>query len=272
MKPAFRPEHGWGPDGKRAALSITFDNFGEAAEVELGLWGDTPIGNHHSVAFIPRLIDLLGGVRATYFIEACNTAIYPEAITAWSAAGHEVGLHAWRHENWEQTPAPRRRLLLRQSLTAMHALGVEPIGFRPPGGRLPREAWEEFKAAGLLYCSEAGDPGVGVVGGVISLPFAWRDVDVYMIEEVLGFMRVRCGDPEMPFGIPAWRDSLDGTLAAAVAEGGHRTVIFHPNFLSTSEDKLDVLRHLIAAATRQDVWLAPTGAVAKFVAGHGVRL
>ena len=54
MTDTFIPKHGWGPDGRRAALSITDDNLGEAAEVELGLWGDQPVGQHHTARFNPN--------------------------------------------------------------------------------------------------------------------------------------------------------------------------------------------------------------------------
>jgi hypothetical protein len=38
------------PDGRAAAVSLTFDNLGEAAEIELGLRGaDEPRGGHWSV-------------------------------------------------------------------------------------------------------------------------------------------------------------------------------------------------------------------------------
>ena len=260
----FHPVGGWGPSRCESALSITFDNLGEAAELELGLWGDQPIGAHHTAAFVPRLVEALGDTRTTYFIEASNVALYPEAIQRWAAAGHEVGLHAWRHEAWERCPASRRHDLLRNSLAAMHSINVDPVGFRPPGGVIPREAWSEFSEAGLLYCSELGEPGVGHVGSVVSVPFAWRAVDVYMLEDVMGFMRLKSGDREKPFSISEWRAQLDRTLHDAVRERGHRTIVFHPNFLGTSDEKLDVVLRVIESAKKLGMWVAPIRDVASF--------
>ena len=265
---SFRPVAGWGSTGRRAALSITFDNLGEAAELELGLWGDLPVGEHHTASFMPHLIGVLADVRATYFIEASNAAIYPDAIKAWAAAGHEVGLHAWRHEAWSGCPADRRRTLLARSFEAMRGLGIEPVGFRPPGGAIPDEAWSELADVGLLYCSEAGAPGLKIVNGVVSIPFGWRAVDVYMIEDVMGFMRVKLGEPEAPYSLEQWAAELNAIMDAALEDGGHRTLVFHPNFLGTSEEKLDVLRGVIDRAKALDIWIAPAREIAAFAANE----
>ena len=69
------------PDGRRAAVSLTFDNLGEAAEIELGLRGaDEPRGGHWSVVCaLPVVLEELAGVElpATFFVEGINAEIYP---------------------------------------------------------------------------------------------------------------------------------------------------------------------------------------------------
>ena len=65
-------------------VSVTFDNLGEAAEIEGGAWpDDQPLGEHFSVVeILPRLLERLEahGVRATFFVEAINTEINPAAL------------------------------------------------------------------------------------------------------------------------------------------------------------------------------------------------
>jgi peptidoglycan/xylan/chitin deacetylase (PgdA/CDA1 family) len=94
------------------ALSVTFDNLGEAAELELGLWPEgKALGGHPSVArTLPRLLNLLeqAGVRATFFVEGLNAELYPDALRSIAAAGHEVACHAWRHEQWGRSTRPPR--------------------------------------------------------------------------------------------------------------------------------------------------------------------
>jgi hypothetical protein len=46
----------WGPGAQRAAVSVTFDNLGEPADLERGLWPERePLGRHFSVKrMLPR--------------------------------------------------------------------------------------------------------------------------------------------------------------------------------------------------------------------------
>ena len=57
-------------------IALTFDNLGEAADLERGLWPESePLGAHVSVtAVLPRLLDELDelGLRATVCVEAIN--------------------------------------------------------------------------------------------------------------------------------------------------------------------------------------------------------
>jgi hypothetical protein len=60
----------WGPDAQRAAVSVTFENLGEAADLERGLWPERePLGRHFSVKrVLPRILGILEelGLQATF--------------------------------------------------------------------------------------------------------------------------------------------------------------------------------------------------------------
>jgi len=91
------------------ALSLTFDNLGEATALERGEWpAGEPLGRHSSVTrALPRVLDLLEetGHRATFFVEGHNTELYPEALAEISERGHELAYHGWRHEHWADVVA-----------------------------------------------------------------------------------------------------------------------------------------------------------------------
>src|SRR5882757_8638242 len=93
---------GWGPEGRRGAVSFTFDNLGEASDIEFGTWPkDQPIGSHMSITqVVPELLRRLTGFQATFFVEAWNATIYPDTLRAMADAGHQVALHGLRHEIW----------------------------------------------------------------------------------------------------------------------------------------------------------------------------
>ena len=73
-------------------IALTFDNLGEAADLERGLWpADAPLGHHPSVTVaLPRLLDALDdlGLRATFCVEALNCEVYPDAVRGIAARGH----------------------------------------------------------------------------------------------------------------------------------------------------------------------------------------
>ncbi len=60
-------------------LCITSDNLGEAAELELGAWPTgRAIGRHPSVTHaLPRILDRLGELRATFFVGSLMLPIQP---------------------------------------------------------------------------------------------------------------------------------------------------------------------------------------------------
>src|SRR5919205_841121 len=159
---------------------LTFDNLGEAAELEQGTWpADAPRGEHPSVVeALPSLLDLLDelGFRATFFVEAVNTVDYPEAVRELADRGHEVGFHAWRHERWAELDAERERELVQRSAAATYlyppfaelrrglGLSAAPLDARAFEDRLWRELEREpdpFAATLILHPFLSADPPVG---------------------------------------------------------------------------------------------------------------
>ena len=107
-------------------LSLTVDNLGEAAELEMGaLPTETPLGRHETaVAVVPRLLGQLDqrGISATFFIEGLNAEIYPDLLREIAGRGHEIGFHAWRHEQWGELSAAEQAANLERGLAAFGRL------------------------------------------------------------------------------------------------------------------------------------------------------
>ena len=216
-----------------AAVSLTFDNLGEVTALERGEWpDDAPLGRHWSVTrALPRILDALAesGIEATFFVEGLNAELYPDTLRELAAAGHEVGLHGWRHEPWGELDRERERELLERGVERFGALGLRPVSFRPPGGDLTPATLGLLRELGFEYCSPAGD-AVEERDGITVIPFHWPLVDAWYY--LLSF----AGPPE-----PA---ALRAAVMEALAGGGHTTLIFHP-FLTDTEERFAVLRDVL---------------------------
>jgi peptidoglycan/xylan/chitin deacetylase (PgdA/CDA1 family) len=260
------------PRGARAAVSLTFDNLGEAAEIELGLRGeDEPRGGHWSVvSALPMVLEELAGAElsATFFVEGVNAEIYPEALARIVAAGHEVGFHAWCHEDWSRLTADAEAEAdnLDRGLAALRSLGLSVSGFRPPGGLIGPETAELLAARGVRHCSPAGS-APGMDDGVAMLPFAWPAVDVFHVLPQFAALRAHVAGSDEAGGPDAVRTALLEAVERAVADGGHAVLVLHTWMAEGVRDALrDVLARCAAGAAAGELWVARCDAVAEWVA------
>ncbi len=266
------------PGGARGALSLTFDNLGEAAEIELGaVAADAPLGDHFTAKrVLPALLDSLGerDLAATFFVEGLNAELYPDELSEIAGRGHEVGYHAWRHEQWTSLGSEEQADNLRRGAAAFAELGIEPAGFRPPGGGLdpidatrtetssPAAFATALRSLGLRYCSPAGS-GVGIRDGVALLPFQWRHVDATCVLPPFAAVReAMTGSPD-PLDPAAFVAFLDRELTALAADGGYVTIVLHLFMLNWLGDRLAALLDRVAEASGTgELWVARCADVA----------
>lgn len=268
----------WGPDARRAAVSVTFDNLGEAADLERGLWPEgEPLGRHFSVKrTLPRILDTLDelGLRATFFVEGLNAKLYPEALREISDRGHDLGYHGWRHEYWASLSPSEEARLLERGVHEMDRVGVRPHGFRPPGGRLNPSSLGLLKRLGFTYCSPAG-AGVGVLEDTVILPFDWRLIDAYYYLPRFGDLRKADTGSSEPLAPSHFKETIKARLERTVRDGDHVSLLFHP-FLKEQGNRFRVLREELEAlrglVEEGAVWCAPYREVAPWVREHPEEL
>lgn len=260
---------GW-PGGARGALSLTFDNLGEAAEIELGaIAPDAPLGDHPTATrVLPSLLGELSsrGLSATLFVEGLNAETYPELLIEVDAAGHEVGYHAWRHEQWADLSAAEQAENLACGQAAFGELGLRLAGLRPPGGGLGPGGLEVLVDAGLRYSSPAGS-GAGAEGGLALLPFRWRDVDASCVLPNLDSAREEIAGQAGPVGPEAFLASLESELERLAIEGGFIAIVLHLAMLDwLGGERLSALLDRAATASAGgELWVAPCAAIAEHV-------
>lgn len=256
---------GW-PGGARGALSLSFDNLGEAAEIELGaLAADAPLGEHFTATrVLPSLLNVLRGraFSATFFVEGLNAELYPGALAAIAEAGHELGYHAWRHEPWGTLSVADQAANLARGVAAFHSLGLTLAGLRPPGGGLGPGGVGVLREAGLRYCSPAGE-GAGADNGVALLPFQWRHVDAACVLPPLAPVRKQMAGSPDPLDPGAFLAYLEAEIERLSREGGFATVVLHLFMLDwLGEDRL---RALLDRLDEAALWVAPCADVAEHV-------
>jgi peptidoglycan/xylan/chitin deacetylase (PgdA/CDA1 family) len=239
------------------AVLLTFDNLGEAADLERDVPPPAPVGEHPSVTTaLPALLGLLRtlGLPATFFVEGINATLYPDAVRSIVADGHEVGLHAWRHERWSELEPGEQEALLRRSVAAFETLGIAVDGFRPPGGELGAQTYAGLAAHGVRWCSPVGTR-VQRRDDVAILPFRWALVDAYYRMDAFADLRRGHGDETEPRTPRATADAL----VAGLDEGGPAVLILHPFLLVGEEERAEaerVLRHVADQVAAGERWAA----------------
>jgi peptidoglycan/xylan/chitin deacetylase (PgdA/CDA1 family) len=268
----------------RGRLALTFDNLGEASELERGTWPmDRPLGEHPSVAVaLPRLLDELEahGLTATFVLEAINCEMYPDAVREIAARGHEVGHHGWQHEAWAALSPRDESDALQRGRRAFDELGVRVRAFRPPGGELTPSSPGLLLEAGIEWCSPALDPapaaapaapGVpapaagpaapGAPGAPAApalrhapfdwnelryLPFDWPAVDAYHLTARFAELRRERGDPSQARAPREVLELFSARVEVAAAGGGAPEVLVMHPFLMVQDEWWECVRELLA--------------------------
>lgn len=264
------------PNNARAALAITMDNMGEAADLHRRLWpGDQPVGSHPSVTVaLPAMLALLKryGIKATYFVEGWNFAVYPEAIRAVAEKGHEVGFHAWQHEVWKSLDGETEVGNLDRSLEGVRGvLGRGFCGFRPPGGLVTERSLALMRERGFTYLSPAA-ARCAVVEGVAMVPFRWEDIDAYFYLPSMAAVRERNGDGVDALTPSVLKERLCRRVDELCERGGYSAFLFHPFLMlgAPREERMQVMEQVLEHVKGKGdmLWVARCAEVAEWVRDH----
>jgi peptidoglycan/xylan/chitin deacetylase (PgdA/CDA1 family) len=204
------------------------------------------------------------GLLATFFVEAINCELYPDALRGIVARGHELGMHGWRHEQWGGLSVDRERAILERCLTAFGSLGVAVCGFRPPGGSLTASSVGLLRSVGVRWCSPAGGE-FGVHDGLAWVPFEWELVDAYYLMESFADLRVGRGDSRPSLSAEQLLPRFVRAVGAVASSGSRATLILHPFLMldpAWREGVGELLAEIGALARAGDLWVGPGGALA----------
>jgi peptidoglycan/xylan/chitin deacetylase (PgdA/CDA1 family) len=264
----------WGPDYRTAAVSITFDNLGEAVELERGTWRrDMPLRQHSSVTYVlPALLKTLDELSlfATFFIEGLNAELYPQALKGIVASGHEIGYHGWRHEEWHNLSSADEKRILERGIQAMNKLDIKLYGFRPPGGILTASSVKLLQMLNFTYCSPAGSRAA-LSEGMVFLPFEWQVVDASAYLPRFPHIRERFNHTHAPLSTTHFRAYLHTALEKAVQNRSYLSLLFHP-FVEEKQEYFEMmystLKELHNLVCDGIVWCVPCHEAAQWILSH----
>ena len=271
MEPS-KVQRSFGPQRSPRAIVVSFDNLGEASEIQRGNWAaSAELGRHPSVTVaLPSLLDELDalGLAATFFVEALNCELYPDAVREIAARGHELGVHGFSHERWAALAAARERGLLLRARQAFSSLALEPEAFRPPGGEATERTAGLLREFGYRWWSPLGEE-VSTGDGLALIPFGWELVDAYHLMDRFGELRARRRDRREPLGP---RELMERLLLALKRGAGVQTLILHPFLMldpGWREGARRVLALIAELGSAGQAWTVSGGEFAAWLASGG---
>lgn len=235
------------------AVALSFDCDHETFELGVGraAVGRLSWGEYGRRVGVPRILDALErhGVPASFFMPAVCATLDPDESRRILAAGHEIGLHGWIHENNSLLDADtERELMLRARDTLESLTGVAPRGFRSANWDLSDHTIQIVAEMGLEYDSSlmADDDCYelevdGKPTGVVEIPVEWlRDDAVYLLFNRQPATRPWL-TPQAVFEV--FKLELEG----AAREGGLFQLVMHP-FVIGYRSRLWIMERLIEHA------------------------
>jgi peptidoglycan-N-acetylglucosamine deacetylase len=271
------PAFPW-PEGKRAALCVSFDMDAEAAVLAVDeAYASRPsIMSHQQygpVTGVPRLLGVLRdvGVRASFFVPGFSAERHPGTVAAIVEAGHEVCHHGYLHRPPGLIDAATERSELELGIKALErTAGVRPTIFRAPWWETSTATFGLLLEYGFTCDSSLFDRDVpyrlGVDGGeLIEVPVSWA-LDDWEKYAFLPDPPTGSGVIEPPSRVlETWWEEIQAYLEV----GGCCVLTMHP-FLSGRPSRALALRRLLErAADLPDLWIATVGEVAaRCVAGE----
>jgi hypothetical protein len=235
----------------KTTIWLTFDNLGEAAELELGIWPHSSVlGSHPSIARgLPSVLGVLGDTPATFFVEGWSAQMYPDAVQEVCNKGHEIGVHGWRHENWSDVGS-KEYDLLRKSIDSFGRLGISPVAFRPPGGVPTANTDTYLRELKIPVCSPVGQTS-GILNGIYYIPYQWMRVDAFAFEPLLGKLRKALLGDEEELDPDVFLDSLIHSCDSSAQESEICVLVFH-SYLMAEPRCLDVLAQILSYLKNDD--------------------
>jgi peptidoglycan/xylan/chitin deacetylase (PgdA/CDA1 family) len=264
------PEWKW-PDGKKVAVTITFDVDAETAQYAMGdAYVAKPTrlseARFSVVRGVPRILALLKrfDLRTTFFVPGWTAEAYPHAVEAILKAGHEIGHHGYVHTKVTDASPKAQRDEIEKGFAALEKVGApRPVGYRNPMGEMSFETLELVQQAGFRYDSSfLGDdrPYIEKFGDVelLELPWHWSLDDW----PYFGYDADFGGTPQPA---SAWYEVMRAEFEQGRAEGRNVNFVCHPEIIGRGYRFAQLERLVEEIVKCGDAWIPTMSELADHV-------
>ena len=259
----FNDRIAW-PDGKRVAVTLTFDFQGgedirplPSGKINHEVYTQAEYGPNTAIWRILRILQE-EGVKATFMTCGGIAERYPDAVKAIAAAGHEVAGHGYHHEVARDLSREQEQdVMTRATAMIRSRSGRTPAGWR--SCTQSPNSIELLMEQGYLWNSNSFSH---------DLPFLWENDGRVLVElprQPFGDGRTYdddAGDPERTLLV--WKAMFDELHAESAHAPTYVPFQFHP-YISGRPGRARTLRAIIRHMKAADgVWFATGSEVARW--------
>ncbi|WP_226646391.1 polysaccharide deacetylase family protein [Microbulbifer variabilis] len=241
---------------KSRVLCLTFDNLGEARNVFLKKSAVPDWEAPEITIGFPQILQLLDRlkIRATFFVEGWSALHYKAIIENIHNGGHEIGLHGWIHERFASLDQRAARQFIHDGLRVLQLRGIQPFGFRAPGGQVGAYTRQILADYGFIYDSSVetalpkcipndvsgfiGDKIQQQENGLVCISWQWFMVDAVHYSLADNGLR----DPQL---LSDYWSQLIRNIAQA---NGFVTLICHAHVTGTDSNRMVALEKVLRLA------------------------
>jgi len=263
------------PDGYRSAAVFTFDlDATETWDLRIErdeAWDKPPVktrGNFGPEVAVPRILDLFDRYdrKCTFFIPGKVAEDWPETVQRIHDAGHEIGLHGYRHRNPARlSPEEEEEELVRAIQVFEDLVGERPVGYRSPAGDFSNHSFDILARNGVIYDSSLKDADfpcpLDDEGRIVELPDTWYLDDwpyfaFHMYPQLPYQSGIAATDPVFD----TWRREFFGLHK----RGRLFNLIMHPQIIGRA-GRMDALEELLQDVIQtDDAWVTTVEDVAQY--------
>jgi peptidoglycan/xylan/chitin deacetylase (PgdA/CDA1 family) len=264
------PKWEW-PDGKKVAVTVTFDVDAETAPYAMGDAYVTKPSRLSEARFsvirgVPRILTLFErfDLRTTFFVPGWTAESYPHVVEAILAGGHEIGHHGYVHTKVTEASVEAQRDEIERGFQALESVGApRPVGYRNPMGEMSFETLELVHNAGFRYDSSfLGDdrPYIEKFGEIelLELPWHWSLDDW----PYFGYDADFGGTPQPA---SAWFEVMRAEYEQGRVEGRNVNIVCHPEIIGRGYRFAQLERLLETVVTDGDAWVPTLSELADHV-------